>query len=287
MFRASDVQIDLPPVFIGFTRHEGLFVVGVHISQIVCAGAGETGHGIQFEGISFRSMPLFGPTQRRFSGFGRQIFVDFGKLQRKVPVCRRDTVDIAYGYRFAPIALTAENRVAQAIIGLHLADTALLHIPFGGIHGFFHREAIEIQCGALGINHRAFFGIVAGLTHVGAFDQRDYRQIEMAGESIVAGIVGGYGHDSTGTVARKNIIADPYRNRFSRKRIDGIRATEYTGHAAVDHAFAFGPVAHIVQILVHFRLLVGSGYHCHILAFRSKYHECDTEDGVGPCCKDF
>ncbi len=153
MFRASDVQIDLPPVFIGFTRHEGLFVVGVHISQIVCAGAGETGHGIQFEGISFRSMPLFGPTQRRFSGFGRQIFVDFGKLQRKVPVCRRDTVDIAYGYRFAPIALTAENRVAQAIIGLHLADTALLHIPFGGIHGFFHREAIEIQCGALGINH--------------------------------------------------------------------------------------------------------------------------------------
>ena len=85
----------------------------------------------------------------------------------------------------------------------------------------------------------------------------------MLGESIVAAIVGGYGHDGSCSVSCQYVIADPDGHCFTCKRIDSIRTAEYTGHAAV-----------------------GDGQLGYQITFRSQNHEGHTEHGICTGSKD-
>ena len=78
---------------------------------------------------------------------------------------------------------------------------------------------------------------------------------EMLGESIVAAIVGGYGHDGSCSVSCQYVIADPDGHCFTCKRIDSIRTAENTGHAAVGDAFAFRTFLGAVKVGVYFCFL--------------------------------
>ena len=102
----------------------------------------------------------------------------------------------------------------------------------------------------------------------------------MLGKSIVAAIVGGYGHDGSCSVSCQYVIADPDGHCFTCKRIDGIRTAEYTGNAAVGDTFAFRTLLGAVQIGVYFCFLFRSSQLGYQFTFRSQYHEGHAEHGI-------
>ena len=105
----------------------------------------------------------------------------------------------------------------------------------------------------------------------------------MTGKCIVARVVGRHSHDGSGAVSCEYIIADPYRNLLACQRIDGIASCEYTRHFLLDLAFALGLVFHLIEICLHSLFLFGSGKRLDVSGFRSKHHECNSEDSVGSC----
>ena len=119
MLAAAHIEVDITPVFIGFFRYKGLVVVGVHVAEIISRRTGKTGHCVEFERIAFGGTPVFGASERRLSGLSRQILVYLGQFKRQLVVGCRNAVDIAHGDRFAPVALTAEDGIAEAIVYLY------------------------------------------------------------------------------------------------------------------------------------------------------------------------
>ena len=63
---------------------------------------------VKLQGVAFGCDPVLGASQRRLAGFRGEVFVDFGQLEREIFVGCRNAVDIAYGYRLAPVTLAAE-----------------------------------------------------------------------------------------------------------------------------------------------------------------------------------
>ena len=103
----------------------------------------------------------------------------------------------------------------------------------------------------------------------------------MAGECIVARVMRRNGHDGSGSVACKHVIADPYRYLLARQRVDGIAACPDSRHLFLYLTFAFGLVAHLFEVSPDRFLLSGRGQHGDIFRLRSEHHEGDSEDGVG------
>ena len=67
MFGSAQIEVDLLPVVIGFFAEILIRIFWIHIAQVISAGAGESGHGIGFEGIAFRRLPVSGTCQWRFA----------------------------------------------------------------------------------------------------------------------------------------------------------------------------------------------------------------------------
>ncbi len=215
VFAASDVEVDAAPVLVGLARYEGLVVVRVHISQVVCRRTCEAWHSVKFQGVAFGCDPVLGAPQRRLAGFRGEVFVDFGQLEREIFVGCRNAVDIAYGYRLAPVTLAAEYGVAQTVVCLHASYSFFFDKSLGGGDGLFHGHTVEIQLGAFGVYHRAFFGVEAFLAHIGSLDKRYYGQVEVAGKGVVAAVVGRNGHNGARAVACQNVVADVYGYLFA------------------------------------------------------------------------
>ena len=105
----------------------------------------------------------------------------------------------------------------------------------------------------------------------------------MAGESIVAAVVGRNRHDGACAVACEHVVADINGYFFARQRVDGVAAAEDAGHFLIYHALAFGAVLDGFEICVYGLFLFGGGKFFHILALGGEYHESHAEDGVGAC----
>ena len=150
MLRTSEVEVNIAPVFVGFLRHESLVVARVHITQEVGTGACEAGHGVKFETASVLGLPVLGASQRGFACFGRKIFVDFGQQQRQLVIVEdiRDAfLVVKYGEWLAPVALTAEDGVAQAVIDLDVADAFFLYEFLCLGDSLLYGEAVEVEVG--------------------------------------------------------------------------------------------------------------------------------------------
>ncbi len=65
---------------------------------------------------------------------------------------------------------------------------------------------------------------VGGSIHNDAHDW----QVELPGKFRVAFVVGGHGHDGTGTVASQDVIGDPNRDRLARDGVGGVGAAKDT-----------------------------------------------------------
>ena len=139
------------------------------------------------------------------------------------------------------------------------------HILLGLFNGFLDGQSVQRQITVRSyirtrrVADDTFLGIEAFFVYVTTFYQRADFESEMLGESIVAAIVGGYGHDGSCSVSCQYVIADPDGHCFTCKRIDSIRTAEYTGHAAVGDAFAFRTFLGAVKVGVYFCFLGGSG----------------------------
>ena len=103
----------------------------------------------------------------------------------------------------------------------------------------------------------------------------------MAGESIVARVVGRHGHDGSGAISGQHIFGNPDGNLLASEWVDGIRTRENARHLVVHLSFALGALLHISQILLYFGLLFSRGELFHQFAFRSQHHERNAENGVG------
>ena len=166
------------------------------------------------------------------------------------------------------------------------------HILLGLFDGFLDGQSVQGQVAVRShirtrrVADDTFFGIEAFFAYVTTFYQRADFESEMLGKSIVAAIVGGYGHDGSCAVSCQYVIADPDGHCFTCKRIDGIRTAENTGNAAVGDTFAFRTFLGAVKVGIYFCFLGGSGQLGYQFTFRSQYHKGHTEHGICTGSKD-
>ena len=126
--------------------------------------------------------------------------------------------------RFAPVALAAEQPVAQFELHLAAADVFRFE-PFGDdALGLRRGQTVEgdFIIGASDVDAVAAVRLVAKVNvHViGRFDHLRDRQIERACKVVVALIVGRHGHDRARAVAHQHVVGDPDGNRLAGGGID-------------------------------------------------------------------
>ena len=224
MFAAAHIEVDILPVGIGLGADERLIVTGIHIAKVVGTGTGKSGHGAEFERehmdvvhkglvhhatVDFVPSPATGVAKRRLTGGGGFKLLDLGK--KKGEAFRRKhlrtSVPVIYGEGLAPVALTAENGIAQTVVHLDASDTLLRHKLLGTGNGILHAQTVEgescqsLHAGGGRVLHNAFLGIETVLADISTLDKGHHRKAEVAGKGIVAAVVGRHCHNGTGAVA--------------------------------------------------------------------------------------
>ena len=227
-------------------------------------------------------------SQWRFTGFGRQEFVNFRQFERQTGFVNHigHTVFVVNREGFTPITLAREDGVAQAEVNFYPSQSGSLDIFFCFGNGFFYGQTIQYQPTFGGtwtwrVHHDTFFGIEAFFTDITTFDQRTDFKTEVFGKRIVATVMCRYGHDSSRTITCQYIITDPYGDSFVCQRVDGIASGEYTAYTAVGNTFAFRTLFSAFKVSIYFCLLSGSSELCHKFTFGGKYHEGYTEYCIG------
>ena len=156
--------------------------------------------------------------------------------------------------RFAPIALTAEEPVAELIVDGELGQPFIGQIgldnhPLGLICGVAVK--VELIVGRIhdqaefGFSLWQWLGVIQKILRHNAFDG----QVEDFGELEIAIVVARYGHDCAGAVTGEDVISDPDRDWLECDRVHGISAGEDTGF------FASGVLTLHVTLGGHFGLI--------------------------------
>ncbi len=158
----------------------------------------------------FRGQILFNLGQ----GYGQMSRIDY---LRKVPF-------VINRKGFTPVSLSRKNCISQSVIDLSLTYFSFLQLPDDHLYRFFCRVAAdEIR---IGDTHIFIFAGMLG--NINILKNVGYLYPEMFGKIVIALISAGYGHNSTGTVARQNIITYPDRHRSSCKRMFSIGSGKLT-----------------------------------------------------------
>ena len=304
VFRTTHIEIHLLPVVGRLLAHERRVVVRIHVAEIVGRRSGEARHCAEFEGENrlvvdahivrhalcrLVPRPACRIAEGRFARFGGEELRHLGQFERQALFRHemRHALFIVDGEGFAPVALTAENRVAQAVVCFHASQAVCRDEGLGGGDGLFHRKAVEGEALASGhsgagrIGHRAFFRVEALFAHIRTLDEGHDGQVEVTGESIVAAVVCRHRHDGACAVARQHIVRNPYGDFFAREGIHRIAAREHAAHLAIRDAFAFRALGGGGHIGLHLFAAVGRGELRHEFAFGSEHHEGYTENRVG------
>ena len=196
MLRPADIEVDLAPVVALGTVAEGIRIVRVHVAQEVPARPGPPRHRVVLHAVAPADVPLFGAGQRWVAVLGRQVGVHVGHQDLLVLDELGNAVHIADGEGRAPVALAAEDRVAQPEVDAGLDKAGSLGLSNGEGQGFVAGQAIPICAVA---EHGLLVGLGTGLDVVSFEDGRD-GQVERLGEFPVALVAGRDSHDSTRAV---------------------------------------------------------------------------------------
>ena len=301
---AAHVEVHLFPVVGGLLPDECFAVLGVHVAEVVGRRTRKAGHRVEFEGedglvVNLAVLdhlvvhrvpgPYGGVAKGRFAAFGRQEFAHLGQFDGQA-FCGhhlRHAVLIIYGEGFAPVALATEDGVAQAEVHLDAAQLMLRHECLGGCDGLLDAQAVEreavkgLHASRGRVHHGALLGVEALLAHIGALDEGNDGQVEVAGKGVVARIVGGHGHDGTRAVACQHIVGNPNGYFAAREGVDGIRTREYARHAAVGNAFALGALLRGFEVGFHLGALAVGGQLLDEFALGGQHHKRHAKDGVG------
>ena len=257
---AADVVVDGHPAVHRLLGEGGLVVVGVDVAQVVPAGAREGVHGVgdalgRLAALGAGGLVELGALGERLAGAEvevvrqahRELILGHGHVAAAVAVNHGDGV--------APVALAADEPVAQAELDLGAAATVLLEPGDDGVDGLgvlaaLHaRELAGLDEVALGrhglvpvdVGH-AQLALVLELVVEGVFlladDGRDGQAV-LAREVEVALVAAGDAHDGAGAVVEKDVVGHPQRGGLAGHGVDNIATGEDTvllarGTLAVD-----------------------------------------------------
>ena len=232
--------------------------------------------------------------QGRFARLGGQEVLHLRQLHWQAVLWYhlRHSVLVINGERFAPVALTAEDGIAQTVVYLHPSQLVALDVLLGGCYGLLYCQSVQNQIAVrslfLGraVAHDSLLGVITLLAHVSTLYQGYDGEVEVACKGIVAAVMGRYGHDGTSTISCQHVLTYPYGITLAGEGIDGIRTREHTCHAVVNLPLALGTALHVGQILLHLGLLSVGGQLLHQFALGCQNHEGYTEHGVGTCGED-
>ncbi len=162
MLCTANIEIYVAPVFISLFTYEGFLVLRIHIAQIVGRRTCESGHGVEFEReyalMVYQTLiyylvglgiprPQLGTAQWGLARLCWLVFVYFRQFQRQTFLRNHigHIVLVIYGEWLAPIALTTEDGIAQAVIHLDAAQSVGFHIFLGGGNGLLHGQSVEAE----------------------------------------------------------------------------------------------------------------------------------------------
>jgi len=178
---------------------------------------------------------------------------------------------------FAPVALPAEEPVAQFVRHRALAFAlGFQPLNHGGL-GFTHAEAIQ----EFRVDGGAISGECLAVEVFWRLNGADDRQVEHFSERPIPLILSGYGHDGSRTVAHQNVVSDPDRDTRTTGWVDGIGSRENSRfHFGVGHAIDVGLARRILAIGIDCIAVVGCGQLINQLMFRGQYQVRGTEQRV-------
>ena len=133
------------------------------------------------------------------------------------------------------------------------------------------------------VDQFARFGVVRLFLDVAALDDRNDLQPEMAGEGVVARVVGRNGHDGPRAVASQHVVRNVDRNRLARERVDRVGACRNAAYAlGFGDALALGAFLRLGDVLLDGGLCCSGVVRSpNPLVLRGDDHEGHAEDRVG------
>ena len=231
MLRAADILVHGQDLVdpLAVKRRIRVFVVG--IAQKIPAGADEC---VQCIRITRRVPAAFGALavhescvllQRRLS-VRRKVHV-IRQLDRQILLGDRQRaafVAVDDRDRRAPVALSGDQPVSQAVIDLEIAFAAVFQHLGDRVARVIHLHAVEL----LGIDQHAVVAREGKIVvSVDAADDTLDRQAVFGRELKVALVVSRYRHHGAGAVGRQHIVRHIDRHFFSVHGVDAVRACEF------------------------------------------------------------
>ena len=167
------------------------------------------------------SHPVLGRGQRR-AALGR-VVLDVGQLDRQLLLGHGDhAVALAVDDRdrAAPVALARHQPVAQPVVDRHVPLALEVQPPDDALHPLGRRQPAELA----GVDHPLVAGVlhergVCGNVAAGRLDDAADRQVEGAGEVVVALVVGGNGHHRARAVLHQHVVGDVHGDLLAVDRV--------------------------------------------------------------------
>jgi len=250
---AAEVEVDRQPVAFPVRVPGPLPVARIDEAQVVPARPGPLRHRValargRLAGHRIgRVDPVRDRRQRTLAGARRLVGVDLREHERQL--VRLEHADGAVRQlqereRFAPVALPAEQPVAQLVVDLALADALRLDPGGHPLLGLGDAEAVEEAA-----VDRGTVADVGLAREVGGRLHRPHdRQAVDLGELPVALVLPGHRHDRAGSVAHHHVVGDPDRDPLAVGRVAAVGTGEDAGlllrglAIAVALGGGFGPV---------------------------------------------
>ena len=299
VFGTTHIEVDRHPVLFKFLCNKCVAVASVDVAEVIPARASPLRHGVRFAdtlaAVLVDDLEPFGSVgERGLSAVTRLVVLEFRQQHRQFRII--DGRDFAVfpvdnRERFAPVALAAEEPVAELVVHGGLADLVGFE-PFDDLRDALllveavqaKRVVLAVDVGAVG-SPASFTGEDLRANVFGAacirFHDADNRQVKLLREIEVAGIVGRHGHDGASAVAGQNVVGDPHRNLGAGERVHGVATGEHAGlflgeFGTVEVALQGG----CVHVFFHGSLLFGSREFRDHRMFRGDDHVGGTEQRI-------
>ncbi len=179
--------------------------------------------------------------------------------------------------RLAPIALAAEDGIAQAKGRLALAQLFCFQLRYHLLRSLRHRQPIQQlrihQCSLLSLVGQ--FGLGLAVQH------RNDGQCKMLRKSIVAAVVRRHPHHRASAIAGQHVVCHPDRQRLPGQWMGGVRAGEHPRDALhVCQAVSFRSFCGLFHIRCYRRLLLRRGQRLHIGVLRRQRQISHTKERI-------
>ena len=143
--------------------------------------------------------------------------------------------------------MAIERPVFHLVIGFGFAYAEFFHSLYHGFDGVFDFHSVKETA----VYHRAaFFRYIRFLFYISACNNFDYRQTELFGELVVAGIVSGYRHNSARAVVHHDVVCGKYGYFRSCNRINRVYSLDENAALFLSHVYTLELFFHLSLTLI-------------------------------------